>query len=96
MLLKSSVKEGGLESCGGLSWEDPLEKPEDWSEFEPDTQEEVCVVSGVTDVLASPPSVVTEFCDGFSYCSDWEYVEPESFFLSPKSVHIVAQLRRKR
>ena len=37
-----------------------------------------------TDVPDSPSSVVTEFCDGFSCCSDWEYVEPQSFSLSKK------------
>ena len=43
-----------LESCGGLSWWDRLDKLEDWSEFGPDTQVEVCVVPDVTDVLVSP------------------------------------------
>ena len=31
---------------------------------------DVPVVPDVTDVLVSPSSVVTEFCDGFSCCSD--------------------------
>ena len=30
-----------LESCGGLSWEDLLEKPEALSDFEPDTRAQV-------------------------------------------------------
>ena len=30
-------------------------------------------------VLLSPSSVVTEFCDGFSLCSDREFVEPDGF-----------------
>ena len=34
----------------------------------------------VTDVLVSPSSVVTEVCDGSSLGSDWEFVEPQSFF----------------
>ena len=44
----------------------------------------VLVVLDVTDVPVSPSSVVTEFCDGFSCCSDREYVEPESFSFSRK------------
>ena len=76
---------GDLESCGGFSWRDLLEKPEDWSDFEPDTR--VDVVLGVTDVPVSPSSVVTEFCDGFSCCSDLEYVEPQSFSFSKKRAH---------
>ena len=32
---------GDLESCGGLSWGDLLEKPEDLFDFEPDTRVEV-------------------------------------------------------
>ena len=47
---------------------------------------DVSVVPDVTDVLVSPSPVFTEFCDGFSFCSDWAFVEPQSYFLSPKSV----------
>ena len=43
---------------------------------------EVLEVLDVTDVLVSPSSVVTEFCDGFSCCSDWDFVEPQSFSFS--------------
>ena len=32
------------------------------------------VVPDVTDMPVSPSSVVTEFCDGFSCCSEWEFV----------------------
>ena len=53
------------------------------------------MVPDVIDVLVSLSSVVTEFRDGFSCCPDWEFVEPQSFSFS-KSVHIVAQVRRKR
>ena len=61
-----AVHEENLESCGGFSWVNLLEKPEDWSDFEPETQVEVCVVPDVIDVLlVSPSSVVTDFCDGF-------------------------------
>ena len=35
----------------------------------------------MTDVLVSPSSVVTEFCNVSSCCSDWEFVEPQSFSL---------------
>ena len=34
-------QEGDLESCGGLSWEDFVEKPEDLSDCEPDTRVDV-------------------------------------------------------
>ena len=57
-----------LERCGVLSWRDPLDKPENLSDCEPVSCAHVCVVPDVTDVLVSPSSVVTEFCDGFS-CS---------------------------
>ena len=70
---------GDLERCGGLSWRDLLEKPEDLSDCEPETRVDVSVVLCVTHVPVSPSSVVTEFCDGFSFRSDWEFVEPQSF-----------------
>ena len=54
--------------------EDLLEKPEHSSDCEPGTRVDVYVVPDVTDVLVSPSSVVTECCDGFSFCSDWEFV----------------------
>ena len=73
-----------MESCGGLSGGDLVEKPEDLSDCEPETREDVSVVSLVTDVPVSSSSVVTEFCDGFSFCSDWEFVEPQSFPFSKK------------
>ena len=72
-----------------------MEKPEGLSDCDPGTRVDVCVVLDVTNVLVSPSSVVTEFCDGFSCCHDWELVEPRSFSFS-KRVHIVVQLRRKR
>ena len=56
---------GDLESCGGLSWRDLLEKPVDLSDCEFEVRVDVSVVPGVTDVLVSPLSVVTVFCDGF-------------------------------
>ena len=68
------------------TWRDLLQKPENWSDFEPDTRVEVLVVLDVTDVFVSPSSVVSEFCDGFSGCSDWEYVELQSFSFSKKRV----------
>ena len=83
------------ESCGNLSWEDLLDKPEDLSDRESEAWVVVLVVLDVMDVLVSFFSVVTEFCDGFSCCSDWEFVESHSF-LSPESVLTVVQLRRKR
>ena len=58
-----------LESYCGLSWEDRLEKFDDLSECQLVSCALVRVVPDVTDVLVSPSSVVTEFCD----------VEPQSF-----------------
>ena len=65
-----------------------MEKPNDLADLEPDTgRGKVYVVLVVTDVLVSPSSVVTEFCDGFSCCLDWEFVEAESFSFSQKRAH---------
>ena len=64
--------------------EDLLQKAEDLSDYELDARAQVHVVPDVTDVLVSPTSVVTEFCDVFSCCSDWEDVEPQSFLFSKK------------
>ena len=50
----------------------------------------------MTDVVVSPSSVVTDFCDVSSMYSDREFVEPQSFFFLPKNVHLVVQIRRKR
>ena len=46
---------------------------------EPGSCARVRVVPDVTDVLVSPSSVVTEFCDVSSMCSDREFVESQSF-----------------
>ena len=54
-----------MESCGGLSWRELLGKHEDLSDFELDKSAHVCVVLDVIDVLGSPSSVVTEFCQFF-------------------------------
>ena len=83
---------GDLESCGGLSWRYLLEKPEDLFDFELDTRVEVAMV---LDVSVSSSSVVTEFCDSFSYCPDWEDVVPQSLSFSKKR-HIVVHVRKKR
>ena len=72
-----------MESCGDFSWEDLLDNPEDLADCEPDSCAHVCVVLNVTDVLVSLSSVVTELCDVSPCGSDWEFVEPQSFFLSP-------------
>ena len=64
-----------------------METPEDLSDCEPETRLNVTVVLDVTDVPVSPSSVVTEFCDGFPFCSDWEFVEPQSFSFSKKRAH---------
>ena len=49
------------------------------SDSEPVSCERVRVMLDVTDVLVSPSSVVTKLCDGLSCCSDWDFVEPQSF-----------------
>ena len=72
-----------------------MEEPEDLSDCEPASCAHVRVVLDVTDVPVSPSSVVTEFCDGFSCCSDWEFVELQSFAFS-KSLHFVVQGRKRR
>ena len=64
-----------------------MEKPEDLSECEPEARLDMSVVLDVPDVPVSPSSVVTEFCDVFSFCSDWEFVEPQSFSRSKKRAH---------
>ena len=60
-----------LESCGA----------EGLSDCEPEARVDVSVV------LVSPSSVVTEFCDGCSFCSDCGFVEPQSFSFSKKRAH---------
>ena len=69
-----------LESCGGLSWEDLLEKHEDLSVCEPDSCAHVRVVLDVTDVCVFLSSVVASSC-----CGDWEDVVPQSFSLQKAS-----------
>ena len=64
-----------------------MEKPEDLSDCEPETRVDVSVVPDVTDVNVSPCSEVTAFRDGFSFCSAWESVEPQSFSFSKKRAH---------
>ena len=76
-----------LESCGDLSWWDPLEKFENWSDCESGSSALVRVIPDVTDVSVSPSSVVTELCDVSSCCSDWELVESQSFSFSQKRAH---------
>ena len=77
---------GDLESDEDLSWEDPLDDFKCWSGCEPDSRARVRKVPDVNDVLVSPSSVVTELCDVSSCCSDWEFVEPQSFSFSKKRV----------
>ena len=54
-------------------------EPDDLSDRELVSCELVRVVPDVTDVLVSPSSVVTEMCEVSPCCSDWEFVEPQSF-----------------
>ena len=71
-----------------------MEKPEDLSDGESDTLVEVRAVLDVIDVFVSLSSVVIEFCHFFRVALIGKMLY-RSFF-PPKSVHIVAQLRRKR
>ena len=68
---------------------------DDLSDRELVSCELVRVVPDVIDVLVSPSSMVTEICEVSPCCSDWEFVEPQSF-LSSESVQFVVQIRRKR
>ena len=52
------------------------------------------VVLDVT-VLVSFSSVVTEFCDVLSLCSDREFVEPQSFSLSQKACTLCYKYARR-
>ena len=72
-----------LDSNEDLSWEDPFDV-EDWSGCEPDS---CACVPDVIDVPVSLSSVVTEFCDVSSMCSDREFVEPQSFSFSKMRAH---------
>ena len=69
-----------------------MEKPEDLSHCEPETRVDVSVVPDVTDVNVSPCSEVTAFRDGFSFCSAWESVEPQSFSFSQKACSLLDSL----
>ena len=52
---------------------------DDLSDRELVSCELVRVVPDVIDVLVSPSSMVTEICEVSPCCSDWEFVEPQSF-----------------
>ena len=64
-----------------------MERHEDLSDCELDSCAHVRVVLDVTDVLVSPSSAVTEFCDVSLSCSDLEFVEPQSFSFSKMRAH---------
>ena len=86
---KSFGEGGDLESCDDLSWEDTWEEFEDWSDCESDSRARVRLVPDGTDVLVSL-SVITERCDVSFCCSEWEFVEPQSFSFSKKRAHSCA------
>ena len=76
------------ESCGGFSWRDLLEKPDDLYDCELETRTDVSAVLVVLDVPVSPSSVVTECCDGICGTA-------VLFFLQ-KSARWIGRIRRKR
>ena len=88
------IQVGDLESCGDLSCEDLLDKPEELSDCESEAWVVVHEVPDVTNVLVSPSSVVTELCYRFSCGSDLDFVEPQSFSFSKKRSFLHS--RRKR
>ena len=59
----------------GDSWDDPSGV----SDCDSGTGTSVPVVPVVAVVPVSPSLVVREFCDAFSLCYDWEFVEPQFF-----------------
>ena len=67
-----------------------MEEPEDLLGREPVSGAQVRAVLDVTDAPVSPASVATQFCHRFSLCSDWEFVEPQSFSFSNKRAHSCA------
>ena len=62
-----------------------------WSGCEPDSRARVRWVPYVTDVPVCPSSVVTELCDVSSCCSNWDFVEPQSFSFSKKRIGTTVQ-----
>ena len=64
-----------------------MEKLGNLSDCEPETRLDVSVVPDVSVVRVSPSSVVTESCEGFSFCSDWEFVEPQACSSYKKRAH---------
>ena len=58
-----------------------------WTTLRTDSCAQVRVVLDVTDVLVSPSSVVTELCYVSPCCSDWDFLEPQSFSFSIKRAH---------
>ena len=82
-----------VESFGDFSGGEPLEKLDDLSECE---LVSCALVRVVPTVLVSPSSVVTEFCYVSSLLLRIENLWKHNPFLSPKSVHIVVQIRKKR
>ena len=41
----------------------------------------------LSDCDVSPASVANEFYDSFSWCTEWEFVEPQSYSFSKKRAH---------
>ena len=88
------IQVGALESCGDLSCEDLLDKPEELSDCESEAWVVVLEVLDVTDVLVSLSSLVIDVCEVLSCCSDWGDVEPQSFSFFVKAF-ILAQSQKE-
>ena len=82
-----------MESCGGVSWGNLFENPNDLSGCELETRTDVSVVLVVIDVLVSPSFVVIECCEDVSLDSDWDFVEPQSFSFSKKRSIVLEENR---
>ena len=86
----------GLESCGDLSWNGLLGELDDLFDGVLVSCELVRVVPDVTDLPVSPSSVVTVMCEVTTLLLWLGFCGTTVLFLSPRSVHIVAQIRTKR
>ena len=85
-----------LERCGGVSWGDLLENPDDLSDCELETRTDVSAVLDVNVVPASLSSLVTECYKDVSMDSGWEFVDPQSFFFFQKAFDCEGRESKKK